>query len=94
MSEPIGFFKDANGDNSSKRLWGSISMMLGLAMKLAFALLALTSLIPVAEAATRLSLALGAADGVLTAGAALLGLGLVEGFQPKSIPSSDIHYES
>jgi hypothetical protein len=85
MSEPTGFLKDADGNNSSKRLWGSISMVLGLAMKLCFSILALTSLIPVVEVATRLPLALGAADGVLMAGAALLGLGLVEGFQPKAV---------
>lgn len=83
MPEPIGFLKDANGDNSSKRLWGSISMALGLAMKVSIAIIALTSLIPVAEVAVRLPIALGAADGVLVAGAGLLGLGLVEGFQPK-----------
>jgi len=81
--KPIGFLKDAQGDNSSKRLWGSISMVLGLAMKLSFSIVALTALIPVAEVAVRLSMALGAADGVLMAGATLLGLGVVEGFQPK-----------
>lgn len=81
--KPIGFLKDAQGDNSSKRLWGSISMVLGLAMKLSFSIIALTPLIPVAELAGRLSMALGAADGVLMAGAALLGIGVVEGFQPK-----------
>jgi hypothetical protein len=85
MSEPIGFLKDANGDNSSKRLWGSISMVLGLAMKVSISIIALTSLIPVAEVATRLPMALGAADGVLMAGAALLGIGVVEGFQPKVV---------
>ena len=82
-NKPIGFLKDADGDNSSKRLWGSISMVLGLAMKLSFSIIALTPLIPVAEVTTRLPMALGAADGVLMAGAALLGLGVVEGFQPK-----------
>lgn len=83
MPEPIGFLKDADGDNSSKRLWGSISMALGLVMKASFAVVALTSLIPIAEVTTRLPMALGAADGVLMAGAALLGIGVVEGFQPK-----------
>lgn len=83
MSESLGFLKDADGDNSSKRLWGSISMVLGLAMKLSFSIIALTPLIPVEEIAVRLPMALGAADGVLMAGAALLGLGVVEGFQPK-----------
>lgn len=82
-NKPIGFLKDADGDNSSKRLWGSISMVLGLAMKLSFSIIALTPLIPVDEIAIRLPMALGAADGVLMAGAALLGLGIVEGFQPK-----------
>jgi hypothetical protein len=89
MSEPIGFLKDANGDNSSKRLWGSISMVLGLAMKLCLSILALTSWIPVAEVALRLSVALGAADGVLMAGTALLGIGVVEGFQPKPAISNN-----
>jgi hypothetical protein len=83
MSEPIGFLKDADGNNSSKRLWGSISMVLGLAMKVSISIIALTSLIPVAEVATRLPMALGAADGILLAGTALLGIGVVEGFQPK-----------
>jgi len=58
-------------------------MVLGLAMKLSFSIIVLTPLIPVAEVAVRLPMALGAADGVLMAGAALLGLGVVEGFQPK-----------
>jgi hypothetical protein len=83
MSEFHGFLKDSKGDNSSKRLWGSISMALGLAMKVSFAIVAITSLIPAVEVATRLPLALGAADGMLMAGAALLGMGVVEGFQPK-----------
>lgn len=83
FDKPIGFLKDADGDNSSKRLWGSISMVLGLTMKLSFSIIALTPLIPVSEVAVRLPMALGAADGVLMAGAALLGLGVVEGFQPK-----------
>jgi len=85
MAEPIGFLKDANGDNSSKRLWGSISMALGLVMKVSISIIALTSWIPVEEVAVRLPMALGAADGVLMAGAGLLGLGLVEGFQPKVV---------
>ena len=82
-NKSLGFLKDADGDNSSKRLWGSVSMALGLVMKLSFSVLALTSLIPIAEVAVRLPMALGAADGVLMAGSALLGLGVVEGFQPK-----------
>jgi len=85
MAEPIGFLKDANGDNSSKRLWGSISMALGLVMKVSISIIALTSWIPVEEVAVRLPMALGAADGVLMAGAALLGIGVVEGFQPKVV---------
>jgi hypothetical protein len=83
MAESQGFLQDASGNNSSKRLWGSISMALGLVMKASFAIIALTSLIPAVEVATRLPLALGAADGMLMAGAALLGMGVVEGFQPK-----------
>ena len=85
MTEPQGFLQDANGNNSSKRLWGSISMALGLAMKALFSIIALTSLIPVAEVAVRFSMALGAADGILMAGTALLGMGVVEGFQPKGV---------
>jgi len=85
MSEPIGFLQDANGDNSSKRLWGSISMALGLAMKLTLTIIALTALVPINEVTVRLPMALGAADGVLMAGATLLGLGVVEGFQPKAV---------
>ena len=82
-NKPLGFLKDADGDNSSKRLWGSVSMMLGLAMKLSYSIVVLTSLIPVAELTIRLPIALGAADGILMVGAALLGLGVIEGFQLK-----------
>ena len=83
VKTPVGFLKDANGDSSSKRLWGSIAMVLGLAMKALFASMALTSLIPIAEVAIRLPIALGGADGVLMAGAALLGIGVIEEFQTK-----------
>ncbi len=78
---PLGFLQDANGDKSSKRLWGSIALILGLLMKVVFAIVAVSSLIPIGEVAIRIPIALGAADGILLAGSALLGLGLVEGFQ-------------
>ena len=76
-----GFLQDSNGNNSSKRLWGSLSMVLGLAMKVSFAILALTPWIDVADVAVRVPLALGAADGILMAGAALLGFGVLEGLK-------------
>jgi len=83
QSKPLGFLKDANGDNSSKRLWGSLSMVLGLLMKVVYSIVAVTPLIKLEEVAIRIPIALGAADGILMAGSVLLGLGLVEGFQKK-----------
>lgn len=77
----LGFLKDSNGNNSSKRLWGSLSMVLGLAMKVSFAVFALTPWISAADVAIRVPVALGAADGILMAGAALLGFGVLEGFK-------------
>jgi len=84
-NKPLGFLKDADGDNSSKRLWGSISMSMGLLMKLVFSIISITPLIPVEEVFTRIPIALGAADGLLVAGTTLLGLGVVEGFQKKGV---------
>ena len=80
-NKALGFLKDANGNNSSKRLWGSLSMVLGLTMKVSFAVFALTPWINVADVAVRIPVALGAADGILMAGAALLGFGVLEGFK-------------
>jgi len=79
--KPKGFLKDAHGDNSSKRLWGSLSMVLGLVMKVSFAVFALTPWINVTDVTVRIPVALGAADGILMAGAALLGFGVLEGLK-------------
>jgi hypothetical protein len=65
-------------------------MIIGSSMKVGFSIIALTPLIPVTELSIRLPLVLGAADGILMAGAALLGIGVVEGFQPK--PKSHNEY--
>jgi hypothetical protein len=81
IGSPKGFLQDSNGDNSSKRLWGSLSMVLGLAMKVSFAIFALTPWIAIADVAVRIPVALGAADGILMAGAALLGFGVLEGLK-------------
>jgi len=80
-NKTLGFLKDSDGNNSSKRLWGSISMVLGLVMKVSFAVFALTPWINVADVAVRIPVALGAADGILVAGAALLGFGVLEGLK-------------
>ena len=80
-NKPLGFLQDSNGDKSSKRLWGSLSMILGLTMKVSFAVFALTPWINVADVAVRIPVALGAADGILMAGAALLGFGVLEGLK-------------
>jgi hypothetical protein len=77
----LGFLQDSNGNSSSKRLWGSLSMVLGLVMKVGFAVFAITPWIDIADVSIRIPLALGAADGILIAGSALLGFGVLEGLK-------------
>jgi hypothetical protein len=81
--KPIGMLRDGDNDVSSKRVWGSIAMATGMALKAVFSVVALLQWIPLAELQARVNVAVGAADGILWAGAALLGVTVAERFAPK-----------
>jgi hypothetical protein len=81
--KPIGVFRDGDNDVSSKRVFGSIALMTGLAMKVAFSIIALLPWIPVDELSARVSVALSGADGVIWAGSAILGVTVAEMFAKK-----------
>jgi hypothetical protein len=66
--------QDSFGNKSSKRLWGTISLSIGVAMKIALFVCSL--FIVVKDPAT----ASTASDTLMYTGGALLGIGVVEHF--------------
>jgi len=75
--ESKGFLKDADGDNSSKRLWGSILLAAGGGLLVAIGVSAIFT--KVADPQTALS----AGSTLITAGAALIIGGVLEGIGNK-----------
>lgn len=72
-----GFLKDSDGDNSSKRLWGSILIALGGALLVAIGVSAIFT--RVADPQTALS----AGTTLITVGAGLIIGGVLEGLGKK-----------
>lgn len=71
--KPKGFLKDSDGDNSSKRLWGSIFLIAGGALLMAIGIVSI--FLKVTDPSTALS----AGNAIIIVGASLLGIGVLEG---------------
>ena len=70
-------FQDSNGDQSSKRIAGTAVLAAGACLLLAVGIVAMFYLVKDSETA------LDAGKALITAGAALLGIGVVEWFGGK-----------
>jgi hypothetical protein len=76
-NKPFGFLDDDFGNHSSKRLWGSIT--LGIGLILAITLFIVSIFFHIVDNTTCIKVL----EFLFTSGTALLGIGVIEGFTHK-----------
>lgn len=75
QENPIGFLEDSNGDRSSKRLWGSILLSIGVLF--AMVLFSASLFITIADPLTAIKII----EWLFMCGGGLLGIGVLEGLK-------------